>query len=136
MAKPEKFSGPLPPEEIIKRIKIALKKGGDTHTWEDVREGLITGKYQIFHNDFGACITEIVDAPQCRYLNCFVVAGKLPEVMELHDQVEFFGLTQHCKFMTTSARPGWQTVLPKRGWKRTHFVFAKPIEGYLRHGKV
>lgn len=136
MARPETSNAALPTEEIIRRIKVALKKGGDTHSWEDIQQGLVEGRYQIFHNDHGVCITEIIHAPKCRYLNCFVVAGKLPEVMELHNQVEFFGLTQHCKYMLTSARPGWQTVLPKFGWKKSQVVFTKAIEGYLRDGKI
>ena len=126
----QETSEPLPPDEIIRRIEKALHHGGETHTWEDVRQGLLEGKFQIFWNDFGACITEIVEAPQCRYLNCFVVAGKLPEVMELHEQVEKFALTQSCKFMTTSARKGWQTVLPAFGWKPSRVVFVKEVEGF------
>jgi uncharacterized protein YcnI len=123
-------SEPLPPEEIIRRIEKALHHGGDTHTWEDVRHGLLDGKFQIFWNEFGACITEVVDAPRCRYLNCFVVAGKLPEVMELHEQVERFALSQSCKYMTTSGRHGWTKVLPGFGWKPSRTVFVKEIEGY------
>lgn len=119
----------LPPQEIIKRIEKALVLGGSTHTWEDVRFALLEGKMQIFWNDFGACITEICVTPQLRYLNCFVVAGKLPEVMELHDQVENHALSAGCAYMITSARKGWKTVLPKFGWKDTRSVFVRDLQG-------
>jgi hypothetical protein len=123
------FDG-LPPDEIIRRIEKALAHGGNTHTWDDIRQGLIEGKYQIFWNPFGACITEIVDAPQKRYLNCFVVAGQLPEVMELQDEVDKFALIHNCAYMMTSARMGWQKVLPDYGWKAVRTVFIKDVEGY------
>ena len=129
MVKQETSNG-LPPDEIIRRIEKALDHGGNTHTWDDIRQGLIAGSYQIFWNPFGACITEIVDAPQKRYLNCFVVAGQLPEVMELQDEVDKFALIHNCAYMMTSARMGWQKVLPGYGWKAARMVFVKDVEGY------
>lgn len=128
MGKHETFDVGLPPDVIIQKIKKALHHGGDTHTWEDVQEGIVEGKYQIFWNDWGACITQVVQEPQCRYLNCFIVAGKLPEVMSLHDEVERFALIQNCKYMTTSARQGWGKVLPAHGWKKTRVVFVKELK--------
>jgi len=126
----QETSNGLPPDEIIRRIEKALAHGGDTHTWDDVRHGLIEGKFQIFWNDFGACITEIVDAPKKRYLNCFVVAGQLPEVMDLQKDVDTFALVHGCSYIMTSARMGWQKVLPDYGWKATRMVFIKEVEGY------
>ena len=126
MTENQEYDG-LPPEEIIRRIERALVLGGNTHTWEDVRIGLLEGKYQIFWNKHGACITEICRAPQCLYLNCFVVAGELPGVMELQEEVEKHALTMGCKYMTTSARMGWKKVLPNYGWKETRVVFTKEV---------
>lgn len=126
MVKP--VSDGLPSDEIVRRIEKALVYGGGTHSWEDLKNGLILGKYQIFWNQHGACITEICEAPKARYLNCFVVAGELPGVMELHDQVENHAITMGCKYMTTSARMGWQKILPKYGWKKTHVVFVRNLQ--------
>jgi len=117
----------LPPAEIIARIERALVHGGETHTWEDLRIGLIEGRFQIFWNEHGACITQICTPPQTRYLNCFVVAGELPGVMDLSQEVEDFGRSMGCKFMTTSARMGWKKVLPNYGWKESQVVFTKGL---------
>ena len=67
MVKQETSDG-LPPDEIIRRIEKALAHGNNTHTWEDVRQGLLEGSYQIFWNVHGVCITEIVQAPQKKIL--------------------------------------------------------------------
>ena len=125
MAKAE--SNGLPPDEIIRRVEKALVLGGGTHTWEDIQIALIEGRMQIYWNDHGACITEICQTPQCRYMNCFVVAGELPGVMELQEEVENAAISAGCKYMTTSARMGWKTVLPKYGWKNTRAVFTKEL---------
>jgi hypothetical protein len=117
----------LPPDEIIARIKKALVHGGETHTWDDVRIGIMEGKLQIFWNDHGACVTQVVNAPQMLYLDCLIVAGELPGVMDLSEQVEDFGRSMGCKFMTTSARMGWKKVLPNYGWKESKVVFTKGL---------
>lgn len=121
----------LPPEEIIKRIEVALQHGGGCFTWNDVREGLLLGKFQLFWNEHGACVTEIIDAPQKRYLHCFVVAGELPGVMELQDQVVRHALTQSCEFMTTTGRIGWERVLPQHGWQKAHTVMTYDLKGMV-----
>ena len=117
----------LPPDEIIARIEKALVHGGETHTWEDIRTGIIEGRFQIFWNEHGACVTQICTPPQKRYLNCFVVAGELPGVMDLSQEVEDFGRSMGCQFMTTSARMGWKKVLPNYGWKESQVVFTKGL---------
>ena len=117
----------LPPDEIIARIEKALVHGGETHTWEDIRIGLMEGHYQIFWNDHGACITQVCKTPQLLYLDCFVVAGELPGVMNLSQEVENYGKSMGCKFMTTSARMGWKKVLPNYGWKEKRVVFTKGL---------
>jgi len=125
----QETSDGLPPDEIIRRIEKALDHGGNTHTWDDIRQGLIEGKYQIFWNAFGACITEIVQAPQKRYLHCFVVAGELPGVMDLQDEVVRHALTNSCAYMTTLGRVGWEKILPEYGWKKSKVVMQYDLEG-------
>ncbi|CAB4124564.1 hypothetical protein UFOVP62_12 [uncultured Caudovirales phage] len=121
----------LPPEEIIKRVEKALRNGGDCYSWEDVREALLLGKFQLFWNEHGVCITEIKTTPRKRYLHCFVVAGEMPGVMELQDQVIQHALTSSCEFMTTAGRVGWERVLPKFGWRKTQAVMRYDLEGMV-----
>ena len=118
---------PLTPEDKMAKISRALKRGGGTHSLKDVLDGLLTGKYQIFENDDGVCITEIMEAPQGRYLHCWIVAGRLPGVMQLQDAVERHALTNSCRFMSTSGRFGWKSVLPHYGWKPSQIVFTKEV---------
>ena len=120
-------SKPLTPEEKMEKIRRALKRGGGTHSLQDVLDGLLEGRYQLFENDDGVCITEIMEAPKGRYLHCWIVAGRLPGVMQLQEAVERHALTNNCRFMSTAGRFGWKTVLPQYGWKPSQIVFVKEV---------
>lgn len=127
MGKPVTSSG-LTPEQKIERIERACLHGGGTHTWEDFRAGIVDGRFQIFDNDHGVCITEIVQAPQHRYLHCWIVAGELPGVMDLQGRVVRHARENGCRHLNTIGRLGWQKVLPDYGWKRTGVVFARSVD--------
>ena len=60
-------SKPLTPEEKMAKIARALKHGGGTHSLQDVLDGLLEGKYQLFENDDGVCVTEIFDETEAVY---------------------------------------------------------------------
>lgn len=115
MVRPD-HSVPLPPEKIIERIKKALARD-KSHTWEDLDARLKVGTAQIFWNDHGAWVTEVLQAPRKRSLNVWVVAGELPEVMDLQDQVIEFARKMDCKELHATARFGWKHVARAHGWQ-------------------
>jgi hypothetical protein len=119
----------LPSEEIIRRIEAALAIDG-THMWEDVREMLIDGRCQIFWNEHGAWITELLLYPRKRVLNVWIVAGQLPEVMMLQQQVMDFALTQTCDIvMVKGARFGWKDIAREYGWREHALMLVHDVEG-------
>jgi hypothetical protein len=125
----------LPPAEIIARIEEALERDG-THTWDDIQELLINGEAQIFWNAHGAWITQIKVAPRRRWLDVWVIAGQLPEVMELQLDVEKFALSHGLDRLVATTRPGWLALSEKPGWEKYEWkqhgvVLVRPIEGVL-----
>jgi len=118
---------PLEGHEIVDKIKKALRLSQDTHSWEDIRRGLVEGKYQLFQNDDGVVLTEIVQAPNVKYLNCFIIAGRLPGVLKLQKVVEDHGRQHNCKFMVGTGRLGWRKVMPLHGWTEEAVVFRKDV---------
>jgi hypothetical protein len=111
----------LPPQEIIRRIEKVLEIDG-THTWEDMREMLCEGQCKIFWNEHGAWITEILVYPRKRTLNVWVVAGEMPEVMELQNDVERYAITMTCDAMTAR-----DARFKDYGWQEQAMVLVKPI---------
>jgi hypothetical protein len=117
----------LTEDDLKDRIAKALKSGGDTLALEDVVIGLQEGRFQMFWNEHGCCICQVVQTPRWRYLDCFVVAGELPGVMDLQPQVEAHARSQGCRWMETTARAGWKKVLPSFGWKPKKILFVKEL---------
>ena len=124
MAKPP--SSGLPPDEIIRRIKKALDRD-KTHTWEHVCDLLHVGAAQIFWNDHGAWITEIVTTPIAKWLHVWVVAGELPGVMDVQPQVIEFAREHGCQRITATARFGWKHVAKAHGWHNHAIVITHDV---------
>jgi len=119
----------LPGSEIIKRIEKALEIDG-THTWDDVQEMLIDGRCQIFWDEHGCWITEVLVTPRKRLLNVWIVAGELPEVMSLQEKVERFALTETCdQIIVKGARFGWKDIAKEYGWREHAVVLTHDVVG-------
>ena len=117
---------PVTPDDIQDRIKRALAIYG-THSWDDVKDLLRERKAQMFWNDHGAWITEVLTGPQRRILNCWVVAGELPGVMDLQDEAMTFAREQGCEAMTATARLGWKHVARQYGWKEKAMLIQREV---------
>ncbi len=118
----------LTPDQRIGLIKKALHYAGDYDTWEDVLQGLTEGRYQIFENNDGSIITEIIQRPKKRYLNCWILGGRLPGVLDLVPAMERHAADNNCAELMAFGRRGWDRVLPQRGWKITGSAFLKEIK--------
>lgn len=113
-------------EEMRRRIEEALSRDRQ-HSFQEVMDGLGTGRFQCFNSPHGTWITEIIVHKLGKTLNVFIVAGQLPEVMQLQPRVEQFGRDQGCSEMTAIARPGWRTVAVQHGWHTESLVIAKSL---------
>ena len=116
----------LPPDEIVRRIRKALARDG-AHTWEHVKDLLEVGAAQIFWNDHGVWITEIVSTPLSRWLHVWVVAGELPGVMDLQPAVLAHAKATNCHHVTATARFGWKHVAKAHGWRRHAMVITHDV---------
>jgi len=108
-------------DKIVRRIKKALKKGGDTHTFDDMVKLLTEGRLQMFENGESVCVTEILSAPQKRYLSIFLAAGNMDELKELQPRIVQFARENGCKFIQACGRMGWEKVATD-GWKKRWVV--------------
>lgn len=120
-------SEPLTPDQKITRIKKALHYAGDYHSWEDVVDGLEKGIFQIFDNDDGALISQVVQLPKGRYLSAWLAGGRLPGIMKNVRQMENLAREEGCKQLIMTGRLGWDKVLPKYGWTKIGVVYSKDV---------
>jgi hypothetical protein len=114
-------------EHMIARLEQALEHGGGTYALHDIVEGLGEGRFQLFWNEEGMAVTEIIQAPQKRYLNIFLAAGEMKAVLKLHRKIEKFARENGCDFMQATARKGWEKIGPSVGWQSTHTVYTRQL---------
>jgi hypothetical protein len=112
---------------MIARLEQALEHGGGTFALHDIVQGLEEGRFQLFWNNGGMAVTEVIQCPQKRYLNIFLAAGEMKAVLKLHKKVEKFAREMECNFMQASARKGWEKFNPEYGWKTTHTVYQREL---------
>ena len=105
-----------------KWIESALKKGGDTHDFIDIVDGVLSGHMQLWLGVKGCAVTEIIVYPNKKVLHVFLAGGDqghgIEQITDMHDDAVEWGKAQGCDGMTVAGRKGWKKVLESRGWKQ------------------
>ena len=101
-------------------IQSALNKGGGTHNFKDIVDGVISGHMQLWLGVNGCAVTEIVVYPNKKVLHVFLAGGDqgqgIKQITDMHDDAMAWGKQQGCVGMTVTGRKGWKRVLQSKGW--------------------
>ena len=108
-------------------IEAALAYGGATHTFDDVQEGILSGRMQIWPAPRGVAITEIIQYPRKKVIHCFLAGGEMDQILDMIDSAVAWGKTQGCESLTLSGRLGWDRVLRPYGFKPVLVTMEKPF---------
>ena len=118
-------------------IEKALKFSGNHYNLKDVLEQLYEDKAQlwILWNDKrktkyqGCIVTKILQRPNTKSLNLFIVTGKDRKLWQDSITVfEDYAKQEGCSHLETYARPGWSRILKKHNYKTTHYLLEKKLE--------
>ena len=109
-------------------IEAALEYCGGTHTWDDIVDGIISSRMQLWPSQKGCIVTEIVIYPRKKVLNIFLAGGELEQILDMNDDVKEWAKQQGCEAATLSGRIGWKKPLIPQGWKLMYANFQKEIE--------
>ena len=71
-------------------IESALEYGDQTHTFDDIVEGVLKGEYQFWEAPLGCAITEIVVFPRKKVLHIFLYAGELQQVLDMEESAKIW----------------------------------------------
>ena len=119
-------------DELIKCrdwIQSALDKGGDTHDFKDIVDGVMSGHMQLWSGERGCAVTEILVYPNKKILHVFLAGGAkghgIDQITDMHDSAVEFAKRENCQGMTVSGRAGWKKILASRGWKQQFITLAK-----------
>tara|TARA_R100001086_G_scaffold140487_1_gene73783 strand:+ start:73 stop:498 length:426 start_codon:yes stop_codon:yes gene_type:complete len=122
---------------ITDSIEKALKFSGNHYNLDDVLKQLYEGKAQlwILWNDKrktkyqGCIVTRILQRPNTKSLNLFIVTGKDRKLWQDSITVfEDYAKQEGCSHLETYARPGWSRILKKHNYKTTHYLLEKKLE--------
>ena len=115
--------------ECQKWIESALKKGGDTHDFKDIVDGVLSGHMQLWLGVKGCAVTEIVVYPNKKVLHVFLAGGDkghgIKQITDMHDDAVTWGKAQGCDGMTIAGRRGWKKVLESKGWSEQNTTLLK-----------
>jgi|TARA_R100000049_G_C1870881_1_gene30707 hypothetical protein len=124
---------------VKQNIQEALSYSGN-HTDSDfVYQTIKSGKFQLWivwdenkktvkeqYNGVG--VTEIVQRKLKRSCNIFIVTGKNRQNWQhLIKVLEDFALKNECSNMELIARQGWEKIMEKFNYKKTHVVLEKAL---------
>ena len=109
-------------------IEAALEYSGDTHTFDDIVEGLAEGRMQLWPAPRGCMVTEIVIYPRKKVLNIFLAGGELDQLLDMNSDMNAWAKQQGCTGGTLTGRVGWKKVLEPMGWKLIHSHYVKEAE--------
>jgi hypothetical protein len=93
-------------------------------TWgiDDVKQAVMDGQMQFWHTDGAVVVTEILEFPRKKALNCWLVGGTIPDLAKLYDSLEAFAKANGCYAMYASGRKGWHKVLDAYGWHQDYHM--------------
>jgi hypothetical protein len=109
-------------------LEAALEYSGETHTIEDIAEGVEAGRYQFWPSLNAAAITEIIVYPRLKALNWFLAGGDLDELKVMRPYVELWAKEHGCSRSTIAGRRGWErSFLKDEGYEAKWFVVSKEL---------
>ena len=108
-------------------IEDALEYSGGTHCFDDVADGVRSGRMQLWQGPEGCAVTEIVVYPRSKALHVFLAGGKMEQIIDMIDSAVEWGRAVGCDTMTVAGRPGWERVLQKYGWHYASTILAREI---------
>jgi len=111
-----------------KHIEAALEYSGGSHDFQDVSDGILSGRMQLWPAEKGCAVTEIVVYPKKSVLHVFLAGGEMETIVNMIDSAVAWGKTQGCTSMTIAGRRGWERVLAKHGYKPVMTVLERNFE--------
>ena len=104
----------------------------DTHTIEDVEDGIAAGAMAFWPGEHSAAVTEVHQYPRVRYLHVTFAGGDLDELRAMVPAFMSFGRFCGCTKISLLGRPGWERALRQQGWKKTAVGLAVEIPPEVR----
>jgi|TARA_A100001201_G_C4079689_1_gene198508 esterase/lipase superfamily enzyme len=121
-------------------VSEALKYSGGYADSKHIYDQLLTDQMQLFimfgndeteHNKvFGIAVTRVGAMPNFNQLEIIICTGQRRDIWEdkFVSTITNFARQNDCKRLCIWARPGWERVSKKWGWKKQHVQLVKELD--------
>jgi len=111
-------------EQYRKQIEAALEYAGGSHAFDDIAEGVASGRFQMWNGPQSVMITEVLESPREKAVNVFLAGGNLAELEAMEPLVCAFGRTRGCALIYMTGRRGWERsfLTSRAGWEDKRLV--------------
>ncbi len=113
-------------------IQAALDKGGNTHSFDDIKAAILKGSMQLWPAPDACAVTEIIRYPRKKCVHIFLAAGNLNTILDAQPSFEAWAVQQGCELITLTGRMGWLKTLKRDGWE-PQIVMRKNLNRSSRH---
>lgn len=117
------------PDKRVELFKKALSKE-NKWTWEDVLHQLVNQQAILRENEHGSIISKVVATPHDRWMELWLVIGKMPEVLSLMPILIEDAKINNCSHIEAYGRMGWKKhfkVLKDYGWKPNIMIYRNEL---------
>jgi len=97
-------------------IRAAIDRGTATHGFEDIAKAVLACDMQLWADDTGCAVTEVMVYPKRKVMNIFLAGGELEAVGRIVERIERFAPHIGVQSLTYIGRPGWAKFGDERGW--------------------
>lgn len=105
-----------------KWLEDALEYNNTGQTLDDVKKGMLDGKYILWPGRNCAVVTEHYQTPRGKFLNFFLAGGDLQELESMLVPIETWAKKFGVKKITLYGRRGWERSFMKDAGYKTHWV--------------
>lgn len=118
---------------ITPLLKSASEYSGERYEAEDILLRASEGWFQLWavmneHVLEAICVTETTQYPKCKEMSIVIMTGKNMKLwLFLLNNLENIARDMGCKRLKGYARPGWERIINKHGYRKTHVILEKDL---------
>jgi hypothetical protein len=84
-------------------------------------------KAQFWTHGDGTILTELLEYPQFKACQYWVISGSLPDCLALDASISDWARGEGCAVATAAGRRGWGRVAAPYGWRPHMYTFTKDL---------
>ena len=123
---------------VDQHIENALSRSGNHYNSEDIKDKCVNGEMQLWigwdnskpsdNAHYATCVTEIIKRPNSKTFSIFIMTGRnMKDWVHNLEELVKFAKSKDCTHFEAVARPGWERVLKRFNFKKSHVYLERKL---------